>query len=106
MHLTGDSTDTRQKWDIEGSSPRHQISPRFSLEIIKVLEFDLWMRYADELPAKAIDSYRTLDSCLAWMSFRNLELSVTGQHLLDDRHSEFSVLDVERRVYGKLLWCF
>ena len=106
MRLTGNSMDTDAKSKIEGGSPRHQFSLRSSLNMTKKLELDLWLRYVDPLPAKQIDRYTALDARIAWRPGKNLELSVTGQNLLEHRHPEFSSLEVERSVYGKVAWQF
>lgn len=106
MHLTDASTDKESKAEIEGSSPRHQISLRSALDITKSLELDLWLRYVDELSAKGTDSYTALDARLAWRPFRNFELSLTGQNLFEHSHAEFSDIEVERSVYGKVSWHF
>ncbi len=105
MHLT-DSTDTESKSSIEGSSPRHQFSLRSSLDITKQVEFDMWLRYVGDLPAKSADSYITLDARLGWSPFKNLEFSVIGRNLTDKLHSEFSVFEVERSILGKVTWRF
>lgn len=101
-----DSTDNTSKLLTEGSSPHHQFSLRSSLDITKQTELDLWLRYVGDLPAKPAKSYVTLDARLAWRPFEELEFSLTGQNLLDKQHPEFSVLEVERSVYGKVTWRF
>ncbi|MCP4353754.1 MAG: TonB-dependent receptor [Desulfobacterales bacterium] len=105
MHLT-DSTDTKSISLTENTSPRHQFSMRSSLDITKQIEFDIWLRYVGELPAKPADSYTALGARLAWKPFKNLEFSVTGNNLTDRLHSEFSVIEVERSIYGKVTWRF
>jgi len=106
MQLTGESTDIDSKLKTEGSSPRHQFSLRSSTDIMKKFEFDVWLRYVDELSARDIDSYITMDARAAWRLFKNFEVSVTGQNLLDRYHREFSGLEVERSVYFKIDWRF
>jgi iron complex outermembrane receptor protein len=78
------------------------------------LEFDLWLRYVDSLPAQGIPSYLTFDARLGWRPFEGLELSVVGQNLWDPQHPEMKpevfvpmpALEVERGVYGKVTWKF
>jgi iron complex outermembrane receptor protein len=67
----------------------------------------------DELPSQDMDSYITLDVRLGWKVRENVELSVVGQNLLDDRHPEYEPefidtipTEVERSVYGKVMWQF
>lgn len=106
MHLTDASTDEQSKAELEGSSPRHQISLHSALDLTKNLELDLWLRYVDELSAYGIEGYTAMDARLAWRPFNNFELSLTGQNLFDPGHSEFSELETERSVYAKLAWHF
>jgi iron complex outermembrane recepter protein len=107
------STDTNSVSEIEGSSPEHQVSLISSIELRDSFSLDLWARYVDRLSARGIDSYFTVDARLAWRPTRNLELSVVGQNLLDNRHPEFRAglvpvqrTEVERSVYGKITWRF
>ncbi|MEN8129009.1 MAG: TonB-dependent receptor [Pseudomonadota bacterium] len=95
----------------EGKSPQHQISLRSSFDLPHNLEIDLWLRYVDRLPSLDVDHYVTLDARMAWKVNKNLELSLVGQNLVESRHLEFRTefveilpTQVERGVYGKLLW--
>ena len=60
-----------------------------------------------------IDSYFTLDIRLAWRPDDKVEIVIVGQNLLDNEHLEyvqevFAPLptEVERGVYGKIIWQF
>jgi iron complex outermembrane recepter protein len=80
--------------------------------------FDIGVRYVDRLamppPFTPVRSYVTMDARLAWHVRKNVELSVVGQSLLQNRHAEFSPTailanpqtDVPRSVYGKITWQF
>jgi iron complex outermembrane receptor protein len=101
--------------DQEDASPKHQVSLRSSTDLARNVELDLWVRYTDAfdgLGASPIASQTALDLRLAWRPHKDLELSIVGQNLLDDRHLEFvsdsfsSPVEVERGVYGKLTWRF
>ena len=105
MCLTDDSTDIKSEPKIEGDSPRYQFSARSTMNITKKLELDLWLRYVDNLPARHIPSYTTLDTRLSWRPVKTLELSLIGQDLLDS-HPEFSAHEVERSAYFKVTWKF
>ena len=86
------------------------------MDILKNLEMDLWLRHVDRLPNLDVAGYDTLDARLAWKPRKDLELSVTGQNLLEKTHAEFTTqpstplavqrLLVERSVYGKVAWSF
>jgi len=45
---------------------------------------------------------------LAWRPSPKLEFSIVGQNLLHDHHAEFGAAaarqEIERGVYGKVLW--
>ena len=112
LHLDGDSKDTLSE-GAEGESPRHQVSLRSSMELIRDMEFDLWVRYVDNLPSQDVGSYITLDARLGRKLYKDIELSVVGQNLLDSHRLEFKPeifdtypTDVERSVYGKITWHF
>jgi len=101
-------------------SPNHQFSIRSSISPIKNINLDLWFRYVGEnqgINAQAseeiiIDDYITLDIRMAWQVNESLELSMTGQNLLDGQHLEYiqesytEQTEVPRGFYGKLEWHF
>ncbi|MEI2782510.1 MAG: hypothetical protein V9H25_15130 [Candidatus Competibacter sp.] len=85
------------------------------------LEFDLWLRYTDELPARnfgslgstpAVADYFSLNARLGWRPRKDLELSLVGTNLLGPSHVEFVQEtypfpeQVERAVYGQVKWSF
>lgn len=113
LETKDNSTDTTSVAEFEGSSPENQVSLMSSLELPDNVSLDLWARYVDRLPGRNIDSYFTFDARLAWRPTKNLEFSVVGQNLFDNRHPEFRAglvevqhTEVERSVYGKVTWHF
>jgi iron complex outermembrane receptor protein len=73
------------------------------------LELDTSLNYVDELPDLGIEDYVRLDLRLGWHASQNVELSVTGQNLLEPNHQEFDAFIggiqpalVPRSVYGKV----
>ena len=73
----------------------------------------VWVRCVDELPAASAGRYAALDLRLGWNPSENLEISITGQNLLDPEHPEFyesillsSPAEVERNLYAKIVWRF
>lgn len=111
MYLETPSTDEINKGDAEGDSPRHTFTVRSGLDLGKGVEFDLWLRGADQLryiDGETVPGYITMDARLGWKVTPNLEFSVVGQNLLHDRKQEFVPefintfpTDVQRSVYGK-----
>ena len=82
LHLDGDSRDILSE-GAEGDSPHHQFSLRSSIDLPGDLEFDLWIRYVDNLPNQDVGSYITFDTRLGWTPHKDIELSIVGQNLLD-----------------------
>ncbi|MDY6950764.1 MAG: TonB-dependent receptor [Thermodesulfobacteriota bacterium] len=112
LDLDGDSQDVSSEAG-EGENPHHQLSLRSCMDLPRNVELDMWARYVDNLPSQDVGSYVTLDARLSWRPKENLELSLVGQNLLDDHHPEFvpeiidtSPSEVERSVYGKIIWQF
>ena len=96
-----------------GTSPRHQFYLRSSIDLPKNFEQDLIVRFVDRLPSLNVPSYYSLDAHFGWRPVADLELSVGGQNLLNDRHFEFipdfintSPTEVKRTFYGTITWRF
>ena len=113
MHLNKSSLDTVSE-SVEGSTPHNQFFLRSSFDLPGNLELDLSPRYVDSLPSVKVDSYVELDARLAWKPFKNLEMSLIGQNLLDNHHPEYiqdvivstGSTEIERSVFFKLEWSF
>ena len=97
----------------EGQDPQNQFFLRSSMDLSKRVNLDSMLRYVDALPAFAIPSYVEMDLRLAWKPRDDLELSLVGQNLLQNRHREFGsstfqlpIIEVPRSLYGKLTWTF
>lgn len=93
----------------EASSPHHKFSLFSRVNILPNLEWNMWLKYADNVPEFKIPSYLTLDAGLSWQVNKMIELSVMGQNLLESSHSEYQyefiparATQVERSVYGKI----
>jgi hypothetical protein len=73
------------------------------------VELGATFRSVDELPEPYVSDYMALDVRIAWKIHRVLELSVVGQNLLQDSHTEFvsdspTAKEIERSVYAKVVW--
>jgi len=114
LRIDEDSEDYITEQMYEGADPNHRLSLFSSLALRKYLELDLWLRYVDNLPSLATDSYITMDARLGWKPRNDLEVSIVGQNLLDNYHPEFKTdmaiegipTQVERGIYGKITWRF
>jgi iron complex outermembrane receptor protein len=101
----------------ETADPRQQFSLRSALDLPHAWEFDAALRWVDSLlinnsgaPA-TVPAYAELDVRLGWHPTPALELALTGQNLLHDRHLEYGVPgptrpEISRGVYGKATWRF
>ncbi|MDX1953729.1 MAG: TonB-dependent receptor [Verrucomicrobiota bacterium] len=98
----------------EQSNPIHSIVLRNSVDLGRDVQFDVTGRYVDEVEINSfhIEKYFSADARLAWKPTKNLELSIVGQQLLDAQHPEFApilsplIMELERSVYGKLVFQF
>jgi iron complex outermembrane receptor protein len=77
------------------------------------VELDLGFHYVDALPLIEVDAYTNLDARLGWRATREVQISVIGQNLLDDRHAEFDAeyvetmpSEIQRGVFGSISWWF
>ena len=101
--------------DAGGNSPRHQIGLWSRADLGRHVEWDLGLRYVDDLEALLlrIPAYTELETRLAWRPNPNWELAVVGKNLLHDHHPEFNPVivfardvQVDRAVYAKVTWRF
>lgn len=103
----------------EAVSPQQKTSVRAVINPWENINLDFWLRYTDKSsfysvlgPAVDVDSYVTLDVRLAWKPQSDIELSVTGQNLLDRGHIEAvaeafaTPTEIPRSVFGKIAWHF
>jgi len=110
IETTKSSNDTISLALTKGTSPKHQVSLRSSLDLPHKIEFDLWLRYADELKSLNTDGYLTLDLRFGWQPCPGLQLSLVGQNLWQNRHQEFDpefqtpASEVPRAVYAQATW--
>lgn len=97
------------------ASPAHLLSLRASLEMSSKLHGDAWLRHVSHIAngSFSIPAYTTLDLRLAWQAKPTLELSLTGQNLLDSAHLEYgssfilsTPSEVQRGIYAKANWKF
>jgi iron complex outermembrane recepter protein len=96
----------------EGTSPQQQASLRSYFNITPEWELDTFLYYVDSLPKDNIPAYLRADIRVGWRPSSTVEVSVTGQNLLDPTHPEFSPFlynaptEVGRAVVGRVTWSF
>jgi iron complex outermembrane receptor protein len=97
----GGTLDGVSETSVEGSSPRHQVMFRSSMDLHS-FEIDPMVRYVSGLPAQKTPAYWTMDLHLGWHARRHLELALVGQNLFQARHPEFGdANEIQRGVYVK-----
>jgi iron complex outermembrane receptor protein len=96
----------------EAADAKHHLSVRSSFDLPRNLELDAGYRYVSRLtnPILLTPGYSELDLRLGWEPVPRLEVSITGQNLLHDRHVEFAApssgQSIERGVFAKAVWGF
>jgi iron complex outermembrane receptor protein len=103
------SLDVGSAPGIEGSSPRHQVGAQSGYDFSKVLNFDLSYRFVSALTKESVSSYSTADARFRWQVTHQIQLSVTGQNLLQPHHYESAgdpgpLVGIKRNVYGQITW--
>jgi iron complex outermembrane receptor protein len=88
----------------EGSSPHNEAVAQALFRLPKGFEFDPTYRYVGALPALVVNAYQTADARLAWHASKRLELSLTGQNLLQPRHAESGPVLIQRSAYAQITW--
>jgi iron complex outermembrane recepter protein len=106
LRLEPDSTDGSPRAAVTaGSSPRHQGSLQWSMDLPYHLELDPIARYQESLPTLGTPTYWNLDMRLAWHATHQLELSLVGQNLLQNHHAEADpTQEIQRGFYGQATW--
>jgi iron complex outermembrane receptor protein len=91
-----------------GNDPPHTWQLRSSHNIGPRTELDITLRHVAALPSPAVPAYTTMDIRLGWKPRKDIELSITGQNLLDRNHVEFGTApnrsEVAPGVFVKLTW--
>lgn len=113
MKLEPTSGDTSSISQEEGGTPRNQFQVRSQFTLPHGFEFDTAVYRVGRLAAGGIPAYTRLDGQLGWHVGEGIELSITGQNLLDPRHPEF-LSNVQtyisgqppRSVFGSFTWRF
>jgi iron complex outermembrane recepter protein len=102
----------------ETADPANQVFLRASMDLPGNLELDPAFRWIDSLIYNnngvpgTVPSYAELDVRLGWHVTGNVELSVTGQNLLEPYHLEYVISnpapteEISRTVYGKVAMKF
>lgn len=112
FRLDSDSNDTLSTYDAL-RNPHKKIMLRSMMDLGKTVDLDTSLYYTDGLHTVGLKSYADLNVRIGWRPAKKLELSITGQNLLDKLHAEFPPSlflnvnnEVQRSVTGKVTWNF
>lgn len=95
-----------------GSSPKHKLGLRTSVDLNPYWELDTGVRYVARLPGLNVPGYWEAEARLAWKPNVHWELALVGQNLLHPEHFEFPrglnplQSEVPRSFYGRATWSF
>lgn len=88
---------------------KHHLVLQSMLNLPFNLKFDVVARYMDYIPASfatvRVPEYATADARLAF-NYKSMEISITAQNFLRDRHSEYDALKIPRSYFGRLTFRF
>jgi iron complex outermembrane receptor protein len=106
--LLAGSRDSSGATGLANGDPSNHWMLRSSYDLGPGQELDLTVRHNGALKSPAVPAYTALDLRYGWQIQRNLELSITGQNLLDRAHTEFgagpNASVFERSVFVRLAW--
>ncbi len=109
LKVSNDSTSGFLGLSQSGNDPKYQATLTSSADLSSQLTLDATLRYVDELPSPALDSYYELNASLAWRPAGHWEISLSGQNLLNKRHLEIDAahgLYIQRRIFAQARWTF
>ena len=92
-----------------GNDPKSQASLTSSMDLGANVTFDTTLRYVDELPSPALQSYYELSASVRWYAWRHLEVALSGFNLMNPRHQEYpspSGEFIRRSVIAQAQWRF
>jgi iron complex outermembrane recepter protein len=77
--------------DLSGTGsidPKRMFMLRARVDLPRDIELDLAWRSISELPGRGVDSYQSLNARAAWRPIDSIELSLTMDNVLDEKHIE------------------
>lgn len=113
MHLDArdkpGSVDASTAKQLEGDSPRHQLSVWSNLTLSTKVDVDLIYRYVSGILDQKVGGYSTADARLAWRPAPKIELSLNGRNLLQPYHFEYSgdpggQVGIKRSIFAGITW--
>lgn len=101
----------------ETADPRERASLRSSMDLPHRLELDVALRWTASRDINngpkvgTVKGYGDMDVRVGWRPSERVELALVGQNLLHDRRVQYGFpgpeqVEIERSVYGKVVWRF
>ncbi len=99
----------------ETADPPHRFSLRSSMGLPQNIELEVGLRWVDVFHYNnsgvqaTVSNYVEAGIRLAWQPTKRVEISVVGQNLLNNRHTEYVIskpnppTEIERSIYGKII---
>lgn len=84
-----------------GNDPDLQATLRSLMDLTDRTQFDLAVRYVDELPNPAVPSYVAVDARVGYRLTEHWELAITAYNLTDDGHVEFINPSLPAREFSR-----
>jgi iron complex outermembrane receptor protein len=89
-HLdSGVGVDRAAETNEEDAFPANQATLGASWDITDSVQFDVLLRYSDNLAVVNVEQFIEMDIRLGWHVNDNLQVSLNGRNLLDGHHAEF-----------------
>jgi iron complex outermembrane receptor protein len=88
------------------NDPGYQWTLRSSHDFGSAIQMDVYLRRIDALKNQPVPAYTAMDLHIGWVPVENVELSITGNNLLDDRHAEFGPLATRNEISRSILFGF
>jgi iron complex outermembrane recepter protein len=114
MHTLAASQDTMTARFVEGAVPTHSAQLRGHLQIAPSLGWDAAAYFVDRLNHQGptgnvvIPAYARVDTGLTWSTLERFSISLVGQNLAEDHHTEFQDINgalqngqIKRSAYVK-----
>jgi iron complex outermembrane receptor protein len=117
MEIDAGGDDLNRDEFVEGSTPRHQLGLRSSLDLSARVQLEVLFRYLSDIrtipeitTGEGVSGYSELGIRVARQLGEHMEVSLVGRNLLDDHHAEFGAPmtrgEIERSVSGSIVWSF
>ena len=106
------STDFSSQ-EVEGTAPKHSASLWSYMNWGPKVEFDVGLRFVDQLSSLGVPAYTVADVRLGWAVTDHVNLSIGGKNLFNDQHPEYAPTlfflqntEVQHSAYVKMVVTF